>query len=397
MRPRFTLRAFFLLLVAGGVAGGLWYWRSLGSPLPGGSRAINTAGKLAFVRTSNNGRQSDVYLINADGTDATPLTSDPAEDRSPAWSPNGSRLALTSDRKQNGYQVYLLDPRPGARPDLLTITSSTKNQPFFGGDGRVYYLASGQLVATTPGTSDADQIFPSAHLRLKLGQLLSTGGLNWARPSPDLKNVASVLRLESGEALLLSPTESVPVMAIAFGENIQAQWLPDNTLVALVRGGQVAPEPAVILDQALLSNAEAVPPPIPAVPPMDTHFLARFDASGKVLSVLPMPLAPSGFAAAPDGKRVAITVNQGATAGVALISSESGEAAPVFNRPASSPTWSPDGKTLAFVSGKDIYALPVGAGTPQTAVAAVNLTRGQGTNASPAWSPALRKETVAKK
>lgn len=399
MRPRFTLRSFFLLLVAGGIAGSLWYWLSLGSPLPGGDRRVDTAGKLAFVRTTGNGRQRDIYLMNADGTNATPLTNDPAEDRTPAWSPNGSKLALISDRKGNGYQVFLLDPKPGAQPDLLTITSSSKDQPVFGADGRIYYLASGQLVATAPGTSDADAVFPPPDLRLKFSQLLGTGGLDWARPSPNLKNVATILRLESGHALLLSPLEgSLPLMVVGTGQNIEASWLPDNTLIALIRGGSFASQPGVLLDAKSLQDPLYLPPGLPPAPRVDTNYLVHFAADGKPMSALPLPAAPSGFAVAPDGTRAAFTGNIGAGAGVAVLPFTGAAQGPVgiFQKPAHSPAWSPDGKMLAFVSGNDIYAVTLDPAA-KTSPAVVNLTKGQGVNSSPVWSPALPKTAVAKR
>lgn len=52
--------------------------------------------RIAFV--SDIDGNEDIYLMNADGSGMTRLTSDPASDRNPAWSPNGTRIAFASQR-----------------------------------------------------------------------------------------------------------------------------------------------------------------------------------------------------------------------------------------------------------------------------------------------------------
>ena len=45
--------------------------------------------------------------MNADGSGATRLTSDPAVDFDPAWSPDGRRIAFVSDRDGN-REIYVM-------------------------------------------------------------------------------------------------------------------------------------------------------------------------------------------------------------------------------------------------------------------------------------------------
>jgi dipeptidyl aminopeptidase/acylaminoacyl peptidase len=52
-------------------------------------------GKITFA--SERDGDFELYLMSADGYDQTRLTTDPADDREPAWSPDGSKLAFASE------------------------------------------------------------------------------------------------------------------------------------------------------------------------------------------------------------------------------------------------------------------------------------------------------------
>lgn len=49
----------------------------------------------------------EIYTVNADGTGETNLTNDPADDTEPAWSPDGSRIAFSTNRDGN-YEIYTM-------------------------------------------------------------------------------------------------------------------------------------------------------------------------------------------------------------------------------------------------------------------------------------------------
>jgi len=63
---------------------------------------MNLTGKIVFSS------EGDVYVMNADGSERTRLTTDPAMDFDPAWSPDGTRIALRSHRDGN-EEVYIMN------------------------------------------------------------------------------------------------------------------------------------------------------------------------------------------------------------------------------------------------------------------------------------------------
>jgi Tol biopolymer transport system component len=54
--------------------------------------------KIAFYSSRDDGQHYEIYRINADGTGQTRLTNNAAYDYQPAWSPDGTKIAFSSSR-----------------------------------------------------------------------------------------------------------------------------------------------------------------------------------------------------------------------------------------------------------------------------------------------------------
>ena len=62
--------------------------------------------KIAF--TSERDRNSEIYVIDADGKNPVRLTREPETDAAPRWSPDGRKIAFYSSRDGNS-EIYVMD------------------------------------------------------------------------------------------------------------------------------------------------------------------------------------------------------------------------------------------------------------------------------------------------
>jgi Tol biopolymer transport system component len=95
--------------------------------------------RIAFVR--NDGGNRDIWLMNPDGSGQTQLTFSPASDRYPAWSPDGSQLAFRSNRAPSrSFDIWRMGA-DGANPTRLTSDpalwdNSLETTPAWSPDGQ---------------------------------------------------------------------------------------------------------------------------------------------------------------------------------------------------------------------------------------------------------------------
>jgi Tol biopolymer transport system component len=76
------------------------------------------------------GWNGEIYVMNADGSDPKRLTDDPGDDTSPTWSPDGTRIAFAALRNVEGgvddpsenYEIYVIDADGS---DLVQLTKNT--------------------------------------------------------------------------------------------------------------------------------------------------------------------------------------------------------------------------------------------------------------------------------
>jgi len=90
-------------------------------------------------------KQNDLFLLSYDGSRDFPLVDHPANDRSPAWTPDGKRILFVSDRGGTpGFWVIdVVDGKPGGEPKLVKPNIGDIDKVLcFTNQGAYYYTLS---------------------------------------------------------------------------------------------------------------------------------------------------------------------------------------------------------------------------------------------------------------
>jgi len=95
--------------------------------------------KIAF--SSNRSGNYDVWVMNADGTGLRNLTNDPAYDSKPVWSPDGIRIAFVSDRSGN-KDIWVVNADGSGTPQQLTNLTIIDTDPTWSPDNSKIAFAS---------------------------------------------------------------------------------------------------------------------------------------------------------------------------------------------------------------------------------------------------------------
>ena len=307
-----------------------------------------------------------IYSMNPDGSDRRRLTY-ATDDRDPVWSPDGWTVAFTSDRNAN-YLSFVTGVDGAGQKQVADMGDTGVPAWSPAGDRIAFSCCEGVLgyiwvvdterrgrrLDATAGTDWADDpVWSPDGTRLAFGRSVSAdNALGFVDEmfliDADGTNLTQITNTEGG----------------AYGTG-RPVWSPDGSQIAFTRFRDLDPAPTV-------SN-------------VDTELLVvNSDGSGQII-VADTQGDDHSPVWSPDGTRIAFHHSTQSTTKILVVNADgSGQRALARTRGAEwGPRWSPDGTRIAFTGVPRRHGTPsvhiVGAdGSDQTSV---------GLGANPRWSP----------
>ncbi len=426
-RYRKLVWAVLASLATAAAGAGLWMARNRGaSPPPRLVRLTAFTGtetmptfspdgkQVAFVWDGENKDNRDLYVKMAGSPTLLRLTSDPADDEFPAWSPDGRQIAFISTRGQTG--IYLVSPLGGPERKLADLPANTR--PSWSADGKFLAVARSYSEPPAPG-GGAVFLVPVEGGGQPRAILVPPPGMWYRHPafSPDSRSLA-VTVCRSTIDYLAYPQCQLQIVSLnrellpqGAPRTVVSEWAPFMGLAWAPDGGSLVVSgflrPAVRLWRvSAVRPAEperielaGVPAVWPAVSPTGGRLafcrstghsdIWRWQRGGKLSPFLTSTVRNLSPQFSPDGRRIAFQSGRsGEEIGVWVADADGTGLVQItqgLTLLSGSPRWSPDGQWIAFdAQGKnglwDVWKLEAGGGPPR------QLTAGPGNNGMPSWS-----------
>ena len=194
-------------------------------------------GKIAFARSDNQVGDSDIFVVEPDGSGLSKLATKPALDDFPAWSPNGERLAFEAYQGLNSLNIdiYVMNA-DGSGLKRITREPTLDRMPSWSLDGTKIAFMKDERAIQEPETGD---IYTVRVDGTDLRQLTDDGLDEYPAWSTEGKKVAfgrlteasgriySVNAQGGGLRKLTDPSRG-------FWDS-EPSWSPDSTMIAFTR------------------------------------------------------------------------------------------------------------------------------------------------------------------
>jgi TolB protein len=196
--------------------------------------------KIAFTSErdpttgTTGGSAREIYVMNADGSAQTRVTNNPASfDMVPSWSPDGSRIAFQSDRRAPGdwSNLYTMNA-DGTDVVALTSNDALDYAPKYSPDGTRIAFAS---TLSNPSTNDSFEIYTIAPDGTGLTNLTNSPGWDSAPDwSPDGSRIGFQSQRDGNAEIYAMGADGSGQtrVTVAAGYDDSPAFSPDGTRIA---------------------------------------------------------------------------------------------------------------------------------------------------------------------
>lgn len=327
----------------------------------------------SIVFVSDRGGKTDIWAMNPDGSNLRQLTNDAAVELNPVVSPDGYSIAFISKRASTHEQLYMIDSDGNNLRQISNITGA-KTAPRFSADGKeIVFICTGDIWRIGARGDNPERLLPPGELASMPEASQQKIPFYWAAKSADGKVLAGIQSQEEtqfvswiaeGDKGPQPVAQQTPQGFIVLsGELVNAAWDHSSEKLALTLTDRK--------NEGVLVTANK--------------------EDGSITPILMKSSAIGSPVWSPDDNSIAVEILKRKNAGdydsIGLkIVDSTGSPRVLVKGKAKSPTWSPDGKTILFTRGNDIFSVNVETGK------AVNLTKGKGNNSAPSWAPLVTKK-----